>query len=117
MKTIENILWGWCIVLLTTSCSVQQFAVNTNVQAFEKGGRIIGERMEKCGKDGWKLEFKKDKDIHVLGINIRKSDAKKMAEELNASSYTIETKSNLIIQLITFGIVDYKVVTVIKRDQ
>lgn len=39
-----------------------------------------------------------------------------MAEELNANSYTIETKSNLIVQLLTFGIADYKIVKVIKRE-
>jgi len=38
-----------------------------------------------------------------------------MVEELKATAYTIETKSNLFIQLLTFGIVDYKIVKVIKR--
>ena len=39
-----------------------------------------------------------------------------MIEELNADAYTVETKSNLFIQLITLGMVDYKVVKVIKRE-
>ena len=39
-----------------------------------------------------------------------------MVKELNASSYTIETKSNLIIQIPTFGIEDYKIVKLIKRE-
>lgn len=38
-----------------------------------------------------------------------------MAEELNVNSYTIETKSNLIVEFLTFGIADYKIVKVIKR--
>lgn len=101
---------------MLTSCSVQQFGVNTKVEPFEKGGRVWGERVQKGGKDGWKAEFRKDKDIHIAGINIRKSNTSAMVKELNASHYTIETKSNLIIQCITFGIVDYKIVKVIKRD-
>lgn len=72
--------------------------------------------MQKCSANGWKSEFKKDYDLHLLGINIKNCSAKKMAEELNTNSYTIETKSNLIIQLLTFGIADYKIIKVIKRE-
>lgn len=116
MKTIKKIVLGLNLTLLTASCSVQQFAVNTNTKPFEKGGRLWGEKMQKCGINGWKSEFKKDGDLHVLGINVKKSNVKKMAEELNAASYTIETKSNLIVDVITFGIADYKIVKVIKRE-
>jgi len=99
-----------------SSCSVQQFAINTKNEPFQNGGKVWGERVEKCGENGWKSEFIKDKDIHLIGINIRKSNVDAMVRELNAIHYTIETKSNLIIQFLTFGIVDYKIVKVIKRD-
>lgn len=39
-----------------------------------------------------------------------------MAEELNATSYTIEIKSNVIVNILTFGMADYKIVKVIKRE-
>lgn len=99
-----------------SSCSVQQFAVNTGNEPFQNGGKVWGERVEKCGEDGWKAEFKKDKDIHLVGINVRKSNVGAMVDDLNATHYTIETKSNLIIQFLTFGMLDYKIVKVIKRD-
>lgn len=101
---------------IVSSCSVQQFAVNTKTVPFQKGGKVFGERLEKCGDNGWKSEFRKDKDIHLLGINIRKSNVEAMVGKLKAAHYTIETKSNLIISFITFGIVDYKIVKVIKRE-
>ncbi len=116
MTTTKKVLLGLSITLLTASCSVQQFAVNTNTKPFENGGKIWGEKTEKCRTNSWKLSSKKDYDLHLLGINIKKSNVKKMAEELNTNSYTIETKSNLIIQLLTFGIADYKIVKVIKRE-
>jgi len=115
MAIVKKIFLGLGITLLTASCSVQQFAVNTNTQPFERGGKVWGEKTQKCGIDGWKCEFRKDNDLHLLGINANKSNVKKMVEELKATSYTIETKSNLFIQLLTFGIVDYKIVKVIKR--
>jgi hypothetical protein len=104
------------LMAMLSSCSVQQFPVNTQTQAFQNGGILWGERTGKCGEDAWKAEFKKDKDIHLLGINVRKSNVSSMVEELNAMHYTIETKSNLIVQFLTFGMVDYKIVKVIKRD-
>jgi len=42
MKTIKKIFVGWSVTLLTASCSVQQFAVNTNTQPFESGGKVWG---------------------------------------------------------------------------
>ncbi len=116
MVTIKNLAAGLALTLLATSCSVQQFAVNTQHKPFEKGGKWWGERTEKCGEGGWRSEFVKDSDIHIIGINIKKSNTAEMVNELQASSYTIETKSNLIAQFLTFGIVDYKIVKVIKRD-
>ena len=116
MTIIKKIVLGLSISLLASSCSVQQFAVNTNTKPFEKSSKLWGEKTQRCGADSWKLEYKKDYDLHLLSINIKKSNAKKMAKELNANSYTIETKSNLFVQLLTFGIADYKIVKVIKRE-
>jgi hypothetical protein len=113
---MKKLVFGLITTAMMSSCSVQQFAVNTQNQPFKNGGKVWGERVEKCGENGWKSEFKKDKDIHLIGINVRKSNVSAMVEELNAVHYTIETKSNLIVQFLTFGIVDYKIVKVIKRD-
>ena len=90
--------------------------MNTNTKPFEKSSKLWGEKTQRCAADGWKLEYKKDYDLHLLSINIKKSNAKKMAKELNAHSYTIETMSNLFVQLLTFGIADYKIVKVIKKE-
>lgn len=116
MATLKKIVYGVVLPLLITSCSVQQFAVNTNTKPFEKGGKLWGEKTEKRGPNGWKAEFKKDNDLHLLGINVKKSNVQKMVKDLNATSYTIETKSNLIVQILTLGIADYKIVKVIKRE-
>jgi hypothetical protein len=113
---MKQLVFGFLATAILSSCSVQQFAVNTETKPFQHGGKVWGEKVEKCGDDGWKLDFRKDKDIHLLGINVKNSDVKAMVNELNATNYTIETKSNLIISFITFGIVDYKIVKVIKRD-
>lgn len=113
---MKKLVFGLITTAMMSSCSVQQFAVNTQNQPFQNGGKVWGERVEKCGENGWKSVFKKDKDIHLIGINVRKSNVSAMVEELNAIHYTIETKSNLIVQFLTFGIVDYKIVKVIKRD-
>lgn len=107
---------GLLALVIMSSCSVQQFAVNTKTIPFQNGGKFWGERIEKSRENGWKSEFKKDKDIHLVGINVRKSNVKGMVEQLNATHYTIETKSNLIVQFLTCGIVDYKIVKVIKRN-
>lgn len=40
------------ICLSISSCSVQQFAVNTETQPFENGGKVFGEKTKK-------LNFKK----------------------------------------------------------
>ncbi len=109
MKEFKKVLAGLMITLMITSCSVQQFAVNTEVKPFQNGGKVVGERTK--GK-----EFRKTGDLILLGFNIKKSDSKKMVDELNATSYTIETKSNVYIYLLTFGILDYKIVKVIKRS-
>lgn len=109
MKKIKITLLA-ATAFLMSSCSVQQFPVNTDVKPFENGGRVWGEKVEK-------LVYKKDSEFHLFGINVKQSDVKKMVEELNANSYTIETKSNIIVEIITFGLADYKIVKVIKRDK
>ncbi|MBW0176605.1 hypothetical protein [Sediminibacterium sp.] len=105
----RQLLTAAIMSLFIVSCSVQHFPVNTTVQPFENGGCLTGEKIE--GK-----KVAKEKDIHVLGINVRSSNSKKMADSLKLNSYTIETKSNLWVNLLTFGIVDVKVVTLIARD-
>lgn len=117
MKTITTTFLIVLALCTLCSCAVQQFAVNTQVQPFERGGRVWGEKMKKCGPEGWTSEFKKDYDLHVLGINVRKSDVARMVTELKTSTYTIETKSNLIVLWLSCGLVDYKVVRVIKRER
>lgn len=107
MKTILLL----AILFFISSCGVQQFAVNTTVEPFSSGGRVFGEITQGS-------EFKKRRDFFIIGISINSSDTKKMAESLKATSYTIETKTNLFTALtyvFTFGIINYQVVKVIKR--
>jgi hypothetical protein len=99
-----------------SSCSVQQFGVNTQVKPFENGGKVWGERIEKCGVAGWKKTALSGYDVHLLGLNIHHSNTQQLADSLKATSYTIETKSNVWVELLTFRMVDVKKVTVIKRD-
>lgn len=106
---MKNVFSAFALIFTISSCSVQQFGVNTTVEPFGNCGRFTGE-------DTKALVFKKDKDIHLLGFNVRNSNTQKMAAELNASSYTIETRSNLWVNIVTCGIMDHKVVKVIKRD-
>lgn len=94
---------------LLSACSVQQFPVNTSTIPFQNGGRLWGEKTSG-------LVYTKDWDLHLLGINVRNSDIKKRAEELGADAYTVESKSNILVNIISFGMVDYKVVKVIKRE-
>ena len=51
--------------------------MNTNTKPFEKSSKLWGEKTQRCGAGGWKLEYKKDYDLHLLGINIKKNNAKK----------------------------------------
>ncbi len=113
---MKKVLFGLLATAIMSSCSVQQFAVNTETEPFQNGGKVWGEKTEKCDTSRWQAQYRKDRDLHLLGINVKKSNVQKMVEELNATSYTIETKSNLIIRLLTFGIFDHKTVKVIKRE-
>ncbi len=106
----KHLLTLACAAMLC-SCGVQQFAVNTQIKPFANGGIVFGEKTRG-------LEVAKKRDWFVLGINVHNADTKKMAQELNATSYTIETKGNFFtwaFRYITFGIGNYRVVKVIKR--
>lgn len=113
MKSVKLFVIGSAFSIFISSCSVQQFAVNTTTAPFQNGGKVWG---EKTAKDSLRLTWKKQNDLHVFGINVQNSDVKKMVEELNTKSYTIETKSNLWLYILTCGIVDSKIVKVIKRE-
>jgi hypothetical protein len=84
--------------------------VNTETQPFENGGKVFGEKTKE-------LTFKKTSDLHVLGINIKESNVKALVGELDAKKYTIETKSSLWLRILSLGIVDHKIVKVIKREK
>lgn len=106
----KKILLVGLLSLALSSCSVQQFGVNTNTQPFENGGKFFGEKT----KD---LIFEKTSDLHLLGINVKESNVEELVEELDAKRYTIETKSSLWLQIISLGIADLKTVKVIKREE
>lgn len=108
--SIKKVLLGVLVSISITSCSVQQFAVNTETQPFENGGKVFGEKTKA-------LTFKKSSDLHLLGINVQKSNVKALARELDAEKYTIETKSSLWLKILSLGIVDHKTVKVIKREE
>lgn len=110
MKKLRKVFFGLLFGFLISSCSVQQFSVNTETEPFQNGGKVFGERMK--GK-----VFIKDSDIHLLGVNIKHSNVDQMKNELNTDSYTIETKTSLWLQFLTGGIVAHKTVKVIKRDR
>lgn len=103
-------LFVLCMIsLVITSCSVQHFNVNTSDSG--KGWKAFGERTK--GK-----EVQKGGDFFLIGINISQCNTKAMAEDLKASSYTIETKFNFLgflVNYASFGLVEYKRVKVIKR--
>lgn len=106
---IKKVLFGMLICLSISSCSVQQFGVNTETQPFENGGKVFGEKTKE-------LTFKKTSDLLILGINVKESNVEALVEELDAKKYTIETKSSLWLQILSLGIVDFKTVKVIKRE-
>lgn len=108
--SLKKVLLGVLVSIFITSCSVQQFAVNTETQPFENGGKVFGEKTKA-------LTFKKSSDLHLFGINVQESNVKSLAGELNAEKYTIETKSSLWLRILSLGIVDYKTVKVIKREE
>lgn len=109
MKNQKILFIGIGMALWLSSCSVQQFAVNTQTKPFQQGGKVFGEKTDS-------LEVARAADWHVIGINVKNSNVDELVQQLDAKAYTIETKSNLWLNLVSLGMVDYKVVTVIKRD-
>jgi hypothetical protein len=112
MKIVKLVMAVVIVSAAFTSCSVQQFGVNTTVEPFQHGGKVFGEKTK--GK-----EFKKKGELFIAGINVLHNDTKKMSEDLKASSYTIETKNNWLswtVSAVSYGLLDYKVVKVIKRN-
>tara|TARA_R110002020_G_scaffold265658_4_gene480453 strand:+ start:4548 stop:4877 length:330 start_codon:yes stop_codon:yes gene_type:complete len=108
--SVKKVLLGMLVCLSISSCSVQQFAVNTETKPFENGGKVFGEKTKE-------LTFKKTSDFHILGINVKESNLDALVSELEAEKYTIETKSSLWLQILSLGTVDYKIVKVIKREE
>lgn len=110
MKKIILFMLAACLI---SSCGVQQFAINTSVQPFQNGGIVFGERTTG-------LEVQKKYDFFVFGINVFNCNTKRMAEDLKATSYTIENKTNLLTGLVhycSFGVLNMQRVKVIKRDK
>jgi hypothetical protein len=114
MKSKNVFISAMVAVSLTFySCGVQHFNVNTNDSG--KGWAVFGENTKGkvLGKD-----YAKGGDFFIIGINISHTDTKALAEQLNTTAYTIETKANflsILLSGVTAGIVGYKVVKVIKR--
>jgi hypothetical protein len=108
--SIKKVLLGMLVCLSISSCSVQQFAVNTETKPFENGGKVFGEKTKE-------LTFKKTSDLHILGINVKESNVQALVSELEAEKYTIETKSSLWLRILSLGTVDHKTVKVIKRKE
>mgnify|MGYP005999618465 CR=1 FL=1 len=52
----------------------------------------------------------------MLGINVKNNEVDSLVKKMGVTSYTIETKSNMWLKLLTLGIVDYKIVKVISRE-
>jgi hypothetical protein len=107
---LQKIALGVLVAMTLASCSVQQFAVNTKTEPFENGGKIFGEKT----KD---LNFKKSGDIHLFGVNLKESNVDELVKEMEVDKYTIETKSNLLLRLISMGVFDYRTVKVIEREK
>ncbi|WP_282053423.1 hypothetical protein [Maribacter luteus] len=108
--SIKKVLLGMLVCVSLTSCSVQQFAVNTETQPFENGGKVFGEKTKE-------LTFKKTSDLHLLGINVKESNVEALVRVMDAEKYTIETKSSLWLRILSLGMVDHKTVKVIKREE
>ena len=107
---IKKVILGLLVCASISSCSVQQFAVNTETQPFENGGKVFGEKTKE-------LTFKKTSDLHLLGINVKESNVEALVSGLDAEKYTIETKSSLWLRILSLGMVDHKTVKVIKREE
>lgn len=95
--------------IVLSSCGVQQFHVNSNYS---------GVSNPLFGENTFRKECIKSGDVFIFGINTTNQDTQEMANLMNADSYTIETKYNVvsvILPSLTFGIIGYKRITVFKR--
>lgn len=112
------VLVGVVALTLLNSCAVQQFHVNSEVKDFENGGRVFGEKTSHLTKE---KDYAKAGTMFIIGINsMNDAKVKEMAKKINADKYTIETKNNFLSLLVngfTSGLVQYKVVKVIKRNK
>ena len=98
--------------LFLTSCGVQQFNVNTDYRHTKDVWTVFGEntRNKPVAKGG---------DFFIIGINVTNTNTRLMAQQLQADSYTVETKVNslsVVLSGITSGVVGYKRIKVIKRE-
>ena len=113
-KTISFI----AAISLFTSCSVQQFAVNTDVKPFQNGGKIKGENTKKMEKNE---DYVKGGTFYIIGINISPElQVQTMAKTLNAEHYTVQTRKtfgSLLLQSLSGGLVSHTQTKVIKRDK
>jgi len=112
------LLFGFGFVLVLQSCMVEQFSVNTSTESFQNGGRVFGESKKGMKKN---VDYAKSTTLFVLGVNVLSDyEITEMAKKIGAEHYTIETKRNLVGNLaryLTSTIIDYKRVTVFKREE
>ena len=119
MKKISKFL-AMCICALISlnSCSVQQFAVNTEVTPFQNGGKIKGENTKRLVKN---VDYMKSPVFYVIGINVSPElQVESMAKKLKAEHYTVQTRTtfgSLLLSGLTGGLVSHSQIKVIKRDK
>ncbi len=101
---------------LLTSCSVQQFAVNTEIKPFQNGGKVKGENTKKMTKN---VDYTKSGTFYIIGINVSPELlVETMAKSLNAEHYTVQTRKtfgSLLLNSLTGGLVSHTQTKVIKR--
>ncbi len=107
---LQKIALGMLVAMTLVSCSVQQFGVNTKTAPFENGGKVFGEKTTH-------LTFMKSGDLHLFGVNLKESNVDELVQEMEVDKYTIETKSNLLLRVISMGVLDYRTVKVIEREK
>ena len=98
-----------CVSFVFSSCAVQQFNVNTD---------HVSSNYEVFGESTSSKQVVKRGELFIFGINLTKHDTREMASQMNANSYTVETKNNFlsyVIPIFTGGILGYKSLKVIKR--
>jgi hypothetical protein len=115
---MKKLLIVFSFGLLAQSCSVEQFAVNTNAESFENGGQLFGESTKGLKKN---QDYARSHTLFVIGINVLSDyEINEMAKKIGAEHYTIETKRYLVGNLcryFTGGLIDGKRITVFKRSE